>query len=508
MKIFTAADTRAAEQATVERGLSWLRLMENAGSAVSAAIRNHFELQDKTVMILCGQGGNGGDGFVVARKLRETGARVFVILTAGEPRHENAHENYIRALELHIPILDFVRDPASCMARMKESALLVDGIFGFGFHGSAEGVQRSVIMAVNQLRKPVVAIDLPSGVLCDTGGVEGEAIRAALTVTFSTLKPCHVLSPASDYCGRVEVASIGMPDRVLEEIPGFLETVESKQVDIVCRKRPGNAHKGDFGKPLLICGSYGMAGAAAMATKAALRSGAGVVTTALPDGIYPIVAGKIDEAVFCPLPMGSDGTLALEAWDRLEGRLLGATSILIGPGLGRSNSVTRLVARALARATCPVILDADGINAMEGRIELIRACKAPVILTPHSGEMARLLGCSVGEVEGDRLAAVHRAARMTDAVVILKGHRTLIAQGEKVWMNTTGNPGMATGGSGDVLAGMLAAFAGRGILPATSACAAVYYHGLAGDFAAAALTETAMLPGDLLQFLPKAFGAK
>ncbi|MGI6270196.1 MAG: NAD(P)H-hydrate dehydratase [Candidatus Howiella sp.] len=506
MKILTGGLTRQAEERAVALGMEWLRLMENAGSAAAAILKKQYAPEKLRVCVLCGRGGNGGDGLVIARKLREAGAAVTVVLTSGTPTHPSALENFGRASALGIPMYDYAGSTAACLDAMREAALLVDAIFGIGFHGAPAGAEAAVIGFANSLKVPIAAVDLPSGAACDTGRVEGVCIRADLTVTFSTLKPCHVTYPAAGFCGRVVPVGIGMPDRVFEGLDAGVDTIDRVSVEGVCAPRRADAHKGDFGTPLLVCGSYGMAGAAGMAVKAALRSGAGIVQAAVPKSIYPILAQGLYEPVFLPLEEDGNGRISFYALAALKERVQTASALLLGPGLSRGGDVARVVRELLRFADCPVVLDADGINALAGRIDMIEDAKAQVVLTPHPGEMARLLGRRTAEVQADRVGTAVAAAKRSGAVILLKGARTVVATPDgRAYVNLTGNPGMATGGSGDALAGMLTAFLGRGIDPSLAARAAVYFHGAAGDLAAAELTETAMLPTDLIDRLPFVF---
>ena len=505
MKILTSDLTRRAEERAVALGMEWLRLMENAGSAAATVIKKQYPPEGLRVCILCGRGGNGGDGLVIARKLREAGAAVTVVLTSGTPIHSNALENFRRAAAIGIPVYDYAGATAACLDAMREAALLVDAIFGTGFHGAPSGSEAAVIGFANSLQTPRVSVDLPSGAGCDTGRVEGDCICADLTIALSTLKPCHILFPAAGYCGRVQPVGIGMPDRVFDGLDSGMETIDRETVAVVCAPRRLDAHKGSFGSPLLVCGSRGMAGAAGMAARAALRSGAGVVRLAVPKSLYPILAQGLYEPIFLPVEE-NDGRISFCALPALQEGVKDASALLIGPGLGRGGDVTKIVCELMRCADCPIVLDADGINALAGRIDMIEDAKAQVLLTPHPGEMARLLGCTTDEVQGDRTGTAIAAAKRSGAIVLLKGARTVVATPDgRAYINLTGNPGMATGGSGDVLAGMLAAFLGRGIEPSLAARAAVYFHGAAGDLAAAQLTETAMLPTDLIDRLPFVF---
>lgn len=512
LKILSASDTRSAEKKAVALGMDWLRLMENAGAATANFIRKNFETQNKSVCIVCGKGGNGGDGFVVARKLFSEGARVSVVLSSGRPVHGDAQENYRRDAELGIRIFNYADDTDICRELISYSDIVVDAVFGIGFHGAPSGDEEEVIHFINISQAAKISVDIPSGAECDSGHINGVCVAADFTVTFTSLKPCHVTFPAAQYCGKPVCVSIGLPDGALQERPDGengapgLYTTDFENIKSVFLPRKRNTHKGDYGSPLLVCGSYGMAGAAALSARAALRCGAGIVRLAVPDSIYPILAPMIPESVFTPLAETESGQICPDSLKQLTEHIKKADSLLIGPGLGRGNEVKKTVCRVINEAKCPIVIDADGINAIADCIDIIEKAEKGVVLTPHPGEMARLMKMTAAEVEADRPDVALELAQSTGAVVVLKGAYTIVAEpAGKVYVNLTGCAGMAAGGSGDVLAGMIAAFLARGFPASFSARAAVYLHGAAGELAAEELSETSMLPGDIIDCLPLLF---
>ncbi len=502
MKILTCREMRLVEAAAVADGLDYLRLMENAGSAAARVIRTRMPLEGKSAVILCGRGNNGGDGFVIARKLMEEGAAVTAILVCGEPAGLEAGEMLSRIRRADIAILSLETEPYVASSAVKEADLVVDAVYGIGFHGTLPDHLRPLFRLVNGGRCLTVSIDVPSGLNADTGVYDQDAVQADLTITFTAMKPGLLNGPATALCGQVEVAAIGIDERLVDQYAGGQTIIDWGMVKACFSPRPADSHKGTFGRLTALCGSYGMAGAAALAVKAAQRSGAGLVTLALPRSVYPIAAGMLPEAVFLPLPETPDGRVALSARTTLREAARSATALLVGCGLGGGDEVREVVRDLLESAECPLVLDADGINAVAGHIHIGKTARAPLVLTPHPGEMARLLGCSIPEVQRDRLETARRFAEQEGVILVLKGHQTVIAApGRSLMVNMTGNPGMATAGSGDVLAGMIASLIAQGMEPFHAAMCGVHLHGLAGDRAAARLSQHAMLPSDMVEEL-------
>jgi NAD(P)H-hydrate epimerase len=352
---------------------------------------------------------------------------------------------------------------------------------------------------MNRCAVPVVSCDIASGVDADTGVVLGDAVRADVTVTFSMAKPGQLVPPGLEMTGELIVADIGIPPEAQQSQPVLGELTDESAVRGLLPKRARNAHKGDFGKLLLVCGSRGLTGAAALAARAALRSGAGLVSLGVPASVYPILAAKLDEAMVFPLPDDADGKLCDAALPELLRRLESSTACLIGPGLGRSEQVGRVVTELVSRSRVPLVVDADGINALAQHMDVLRGASCPVVLTPHDGEFARL----GGDLTAGRFAAARQLSAQTGAVVLLKGNRTVIAQGDRLAVNSTGNPGMATGGSGDVLSGVIVSLLGQGLPAFEAAQAGAWLHGAAGDRAAAELGQYGLLPSDLIGMLPR-----
>lgn len=502
MKVLTSREMKQLEAAAVADGLDYLRLMENAGSAAARIIRSRYETAQRDITVLCGRGNNGGDGFVIARKLLEEGARVTVVLVCGQPTGLEAQEMLNRIRRTAVTILSLETEPYVASSAVRDADLLVDAVYGIGYHGELPDHLRALFRQVNASGAPTVAVDVPSGLDADSGGSDADALAADCTVTFTAMKPGLLSGRAASLYGQVEVVSIGIEAALIDRFSSEQTIIDLAMVKNCIVPRAADSHKGIFGHLLAVCGSRGMAGAAMLAAKAALRCGAGLVTAALPVSLYPVAAPALPEALFLPLPENADGTLSLRARTPLRERLVRATALLVGCGLGQGEEVRGVTADLLEQADCPVVLDADGINAVAGHIDVLKTVHAPLILTPHPGEMARLLGCSTAEVQNNRAEAARTFAEDNDAVLVLKGYKTVIAApGRSLLVNMTGNPGMATGGSGDVLAGMIASLAAQGLPPFEAAMCGVYLHGLAGDRAAARLSQHAMLPTDMLEEL-------
>ncbi len=500
MKKATAEDMRRIETLAVDRGDSFLSLMERAGQASAEWILREWldvrtaEGLETRVTVVCGKGNNGGDGFVIARRLAVF-ADVTVVLAAGKPATDVAAENFSRLPTNALTVLDYAAEPYLCSAAVRQADMLIDCVYGIGFHGDLSTGLVPLFRQMNAATGYKIAVDMPSGVNADDGSACEEAFVADVTLTFTALK--EGLNDVQS--GSVQLLDIGISPDVVRQVLG--QKVITKEMVRACfAPRPLDSHKGTFGRVLLVAGSYGMAGAAILAAKAALRSGAGLVTVATVRSIYPIVAAAVPEATFLPLDEDENGCISSEAVESIVRRAQSVDAVVLGCGLGCSVAVTQLFLQLRRRSTCPLILDADGINAVKPHMLVEETAFAPLILTPHPGEMARLLDCSIDEVQCHREEIARRFVDDYGVVLALKGYHTLIAAPARPLMqNETGNPGMATGGSGDVLAGLIGGLAAQGIDLYFAAMCGVYIHGVAGDRAAARLSQHAMLPSDILE---------
>jgi hydroxyethylthiazole kinase-like uncharacterized protein yjeF len=511
MHVLTAAEMRACDSRTVEQhGATWTSLMENAGSAVARFVLLQFPVALRCT-VLCGKGNNGGDGLVAARHLHAGGKEVrVVLLAAAEKLQDEARSAYEQLPEsLKQSALQVLTEEDAAGSSLQEcfaaTDLFVDAILGTGFHPPLRGVAVALREKVATLSAPVVSVDLPSGWDADSKAMDSaDAFRSSAVVTFTAPKLAHVFGALTR--GPVAVAPIGSPDAAIISTANLRWTGISKK--IIENRRAFDANKGRFGHVLVVGGSPGKAGAASMASLAAMRAGAGLVTAAVPASVAAIVAGFAPEAMTILLKESSEGGISLANIDdqRRQEMLRGISVLAIGPGIGRVAETAEFVRDLVDKTELPAVLDADGLNAFEGRTELLDGRKRPLVLTPHPGEMARLLGTSIADVERDRMSAARNFATQHHLTLVLKGWRTLVAHPDgSVAVNTSGNPAMAKGGSGDLLTGMVAALLAQ--FPNNIAEAvecAVWLHGTAADLFVRSHDEHTMLATDMLRHLSHA----
>jgi len=505
-------EMRLIDKKTIETvGIPGMVLMENAGSGVSRVVVEMLgtACAKKRVWIFCGIGNNGGDGLVVARQLAERGLRIKVILV-GDPSQfkGDALLNYRIAQRLGIEMVEAreQRDLVTLRLGLAGVDLVVDAIFGTGLQGAIEGEAADIVRMINNAEKPVVAVDIPSGFEGDTGMAPEVCIDAAVTATFGLPKLGLLLGMDNPPVGRLAVLDIGIPRGVVEQMQLRANWLQADVLQGLFIKRTATSHKGDYGHLLVVGGSTGYSGAPMLACEGALRSGVGLVTVAVPATLFQGLCGKSPEGMVRPLPDNASGCLVAEAADAVVRRLDEVSALVLGPGLSDHADTRGMLARLLPRLSVPTVFDADALNIISQDRHIWRLPELPSVMTPHPGEMARLLGISIAEVQASRVEVARQAASVFGAHIILKGHRTIVCcpQGE-VFINSNGNPGMATGGCGDVLAGMVGAFLARG-MEATLACnAAVFLHGLAADLAVQGCGEESMLPRDILGQIPMAF---
>jgi hydroxyethylthiazole kinase-like uncharacterized protein yjeF len=503
MRVLNTQQMREADRQTIDEiGIPDLVLMENAGRQAVAAMEAAFEdLAASKVAVLCGRGNNGGDGFVVARTLAQRGieAIVFLLGSVADVRGTaRTNLEILGRIGLTVVEITNAQEWELHFTEVSECDLVVDAIVGTGFHGQLTGLLETVVADVNGLGAPVVAIDLPTGVSADSHELEGEAIEASMTVTLAAPKIPLILPPADVYGGDLVIADIGIPAAVIEELEGpWLELLTRERMRELVPTRAAESHKGDFGRVLVIAGSFGKTGAAHLTALGALKSGAGLVTIATPRSCVPTIAAMMPEYMTEPLEETALGTVDFSAVDRvLE---MKADVIAMGPGLGQDPSTAAFVQAIVERAGVPLVLDADALNAFSGDPERLTGRDGvDVIITPHPGEMARLLNVPIEQVQSDRLEHAREFAAAHRVHVVLKGHRTVIAGPEsRAFVNLTGNAGMATGGTGDLLTGMIAAWFAQILDPEGACKLAVYLHGTAGDLAEADEGEGALLPTDI-----------
>ena len=481
MKVLTAVQIKKAEDNAVANGIfSYAQLMKNAGDAATKEILNRYSVIGKKICVLCGSGNNGGDGLVIAANLKNRGADVCLLTPIGFPNTDTA---------LHFK--DEVKNIAVIDDFYGDFDIVIDALFGIGLNRFLSEKIAELIEKINSYDCIKISVDLPSGVFCD-GGEVITAFRADLTLSFSSYKLCQLLPQTSKFCGETVVLDIGLP---LDDY-AYLTVDKPKKI-----KRPQNSHKGTFGTALLLCGSYGMCGAEILAARAALRSGVGIVKAIVCDKNYAAFTAAVPEAVTIPVETLPNG--AAHIYDRtILSALSSSSALLIGCGLGRTEEAKNTVLRTLEKSTIPIVIDADGINALVGGINIIRKVNSPVILTPHPAEMARLCDTTTENVESNRVKFAKRFAVENNVFLVLKGSNTIVATPNgKIFFNTTGNDGLATGGSGDVLSGMIVSRLAQGYDPLTALLNSVWIHGAVADELSKSTPTRAIIPSDIIEGL-------
>ncbi len=500
MRLVTPEQMRTLEELSDANGVGYEELMEQAGKNLFAVIMRQIEqLNRPRILFLCGNGNNGGDCFVAARHLAEQGVAVTVALVSGVPKTILAYSVY-KQMGKTVETLSSLKD---AFTALKTADIVVDGVYGTGFHGTLRPEIRALFEEAQ--KRFVIAVDVPSGGDAATGAAADGTMRCRMTVTFGACKFGMVQYPLKGCCGDVLVADIGIDESLFEQIEYPVEVVtETTIADFLPERRP-DAHKGQFGKLLCVTGSENMPGAAALSAQAALRCGVGLLRIATAPAAIAAIAARYHEPMFQRLRTDSAGFASFDNYEAILASAKYSSAMLIGCGLGVTEDTKKLVRTLIRTAPCPIILDADGINCVAGSIDILKEAKAGLILTPHAAEMARLLSCSPGEVQENRMYCASKLAKECGVTVVLKGAGTIIATPERAYVNATGNPGMSKGGSGDVLAGMIASFVAQGLTLDHAANFSVYLHGKAGDCAAAKLSEQAMLPSDIIDELPALF---
>ncbi len=507
MKVVTATTMQQLDQRTIsEFGIDGLTLMENAGRCCAELIEAEYGPLSRTIVVIAGKGNNGGDGYVIARILGEHGWKTRVIVLAR--REEIAGDARVNLDLLAPDRVTFATESSALLEEFKlmaEDVILVDAIFGTGLRNKATGLFVEAIEIINSTNNPVIAIDIPSGIDANNGLVLGSAIRANLTVTFALAKVGHVLYPGAEFTGKLIVVDIGIPAELTSGTDVF-EFLDIDSISPMLRRRELQSHKGSNGHVFIVAGSTGKTGAAAMAANSAVRAGAGLVTLAIPASLNPILEIKTTEAMTLSLPDNGNGFFGGDCQSVLEQASRDKSVIAIGPGVGMHPVTSKLVRDFLGSVRSPLIIDADGLNAIAVDMNILIARQNSILIfTPHPGEMARLSGLSTAEVESDRLGVAKAFAQKYNVHLILKGSRTVIASPDgSLAINGSGNPGMATGGMGDVLTGVLAALIAQGYSPEHSCRIGVFLHGYAADIVSREKGEIGMSAVDVQECLPYA----
>ncbi|MDW8141059.1 MAG: NAD(P)H-hydrate dehydratase [Candidatus Bipolaricaulota bacterium] len=510
MKVLTGAQMAELDRQAIEGlGIPSLVLMESAGRVVVEELCARFsDIARKKIVIVIGKGNNGGDGLVIARRLLDLGASVHVHALSNP-------KEFSGETRQQADILGKLGFPIQCYMKSKEmpklaqaianADIVIDGIFGTGFRGAARELAAEAIELMNLSSAFVCAIDIPSGVEADTGHVLGPAVCADLTVTFELPKLGLLLYPGRQYVGELVVRPIGYPSRLIDQYASMMTWVKASWVGERLPPRESYSHKGDYGKVLVVAGSRGYTGAAALTAEAALRAGAGLVYLAVPESLLPAMEAKLTEVIKLGLP-DADGALASSALPTILEMLDDKDVLVVGPGLGRHPQTVKTVQQLVAQASKPLVLDADGLNALGAEAEKLLAKRtAPTVLTPHPGELSRLISKGVIEIESDRVGVARETAKQLHSVLVLKGVPTVTATPDgEVFLNSTGNSGLASGGSGDVLTGCLGGLLAQGLDSMTASVCAVYVHGRAADLMKPDLGERGMIASDVLRALPQA----
>ncbi|PIE61397.1 MAG: bifunctional ADP-dependent NAD(P)H-hydrate dehydratase/NAD(P)H-hydrate epimerase [Desulfobacterales bacterium] len=514
MILVTAKQMQEMDRKTItEFGIPGLVLMENAGrGALETLVETFDPIESYRVAIISGRGNNGGDGFVIGRYLMEMGVAVsFILLSERDKVAGDAKINMelVEALLAEHPESRFLEVPdGETFDRLKPTILhhdlFVDAIFGTGLNADVRGFFKTVIQTLNQSQSPVFSVDIPSGLNADTGKVCGTAIEADATATFAFAKAGHVLYPGNVHTGALEIIDIGIPGHIaLGECPNLF-LPEKEDIAALMPKRPFNTHKGSAGHLLTLAGAPGKTGAAALCANAAVRAGAGLVTLGVPQGILGIMESLAVEPMAIGLPQGDAGELSEEGLQAIQTVMSGKQVLAMGPGLGTHSSTQALIRALVEHSDIPMVIDADALNCLTSTPDIFSVAKAPLILTPHPGEMARLTGTSPKDIQADRLNIAIEFSQQANVILVLKGAQTLTACPDGTcYICPTGNPGMASGGMGDVLTGMIAGYMAQGMAPEAAAVAGVFIHGFCGDLLAQT-SPVGFTASDMIKIIPNA----
>lgn len=508
MHLLRSEEMRRADRAAMkEYGISGLVLMENAGAALArqACIMLNDKPQGKRVLVFAGTGNNGGDGLVAARHLYNAGAdvRIFLFGDATSLSGDSAvNWQIVEKMEIKRQSILAEEDANVLKVALLSSQLIIDALYGTGFHGAIRGGAALAVRLMNESGQPVLAADIPSGVLADTGKVEGVAVRASQTLTFGAAKPGLFLMPGADYAGKITVADISLPQKLLRQQDADWQYLDQTFAMSLLPKRSLDTHKGDYGHVLIIGGSRRMPGAPILAARGAMAVGAGLVTVAAPQETLNALTVALPEAMGLPLPTDADGNITAAAAEKVLA-FAEKKTIVLGMGLGKAATTREFVYQLLPKVPQAAVVDADALTALSKGAKPTEDWKKTLIFTPHPGEMAQLMGSEAKKVQENRLSMVEEAARIYRGIVLLKGYRTLISDGAKrLYINGSGNPGMSVGGSGDVLSGIIGGLLAQGLPPMAAAGLGAWLHGAAGDKAAAALGEASMTALDIVKYFP------
>ncbi|MFH1860511.1 MAG: NAD(P)H-hydrate dehydratase [bacterium] len=504
MKVVTREQMQEIDQDTpLKYGLPGSILMENAGIQVFLSIKEYLrQVEGVKIAVLCGKGNNGGDGFVIARHLFNHGARIKIYLFAPEENIKgDALINLEAARQFGVPIqiIASIDELNAITLELKHSGLIVDTLLGTGLSGEVKGLFARIIDIINTLNVPVVAVDIPSGLDANTGMPLKHTVRAAMTVTFGLPKLGLVMPHGIEYTGKLIVANISLPPALLDQKSIRINLLTMEDIAPLIPHHPIDAHKGLCGKAFILAGSTGMTGAAALCSEAALRIGAGLVTLGIPESLNHIMEIKLTEIMTIPLPQTSLSAFSQQGYEKIMSFCENMDVVAIGPGIGRDKDTIELIKRLILQLKVPMVIDADALFAIAQQPDILKHKIAPAVITPHPGEMAYLLGCTTEDVINNRIDVARKFAEEHDTTVVLKGAKTIIADPlGNIWINPTGNQGMATAGCGDVLTGMISGLIAQGLSVSEAARLGVFLHGLAGDIKAEEKGTLSLIASDVL----------
>ncbi|MEA1968532.1 MAG: NAD(P)H-hydrate dehydratase [Thermodesulfobacteriota bacterium] len=515
MFLVTAEEIQKMDREAIESfGIPGQVLMENAGRGAFNMLTDLFcDIISKKVCIVAGRGNNGGDGFVIARYLMEMGVKTKIILLSTEDKvHGDARANLIllKKLEkefctkciIEIPDKDFFLKQKPLILHHD---IFVDAILGTGLKSNVKGLFKDVIETLNSTGKPIFSVDIPSGLNSDTGEECGVSIKAFATATFAFAKVGQILHPGDKFTGILKTIDIGIPNFIVHKKRPLIHLTEKKEIRSLFPPRESETHKGSFGHLFIIAGSAGKTGAAALCANAAMRCGTGLVTLGIPESLNIAVEPQVCEAMTLPLPEKEKGCLSELCFKAIKKAAVQKNAIALGPGMGTEQGTGELIKKIIREIDIPLIMDADALNCIADTPDILKEKKASVIVTPHPGEMARLCKKSVKEIQKNRIESAKNFAKEFDVVVILKGSKTITALPDgRIFINPTGNPGMASGGMGDVLTGMTAGLTAQGFSLKNAAIAGVYIHGLCGDILAEKKGPFGFLASDMVKTIPRA----
>ena len=503
MYVLTGEQMYKAECNAVNRGITFACLMENAGTACAEIFKDNFSVNEyKNVLVICGKGKNAGDGFVITRKLAEFGYFPKVALVYGEPKDDISKANFELLSKEQIAKTENIKE------LIGDCDAIVDAVFGTGFKGTLDETDSKIAILANKSEKPILSVDIPSGVNCDSGDIQGECFNATVTVAISAYKPIHIFKPNNSVCGKVVLVNIGMTqeDFSLEETTAFVMT--EKEVKKLLPARIPNSNKGTYGTALCACGSKTMPGAAKIASLGALKSGAGLVVTAFPESAYGAIAPSTLENILLPVE-DKNGYFRLNSADTILEKAKKSTAILMGCGIGANIDTKRFVNKILRECEIPMVLDADALNCISSNTYLLKKAKAPVVITPHPGEMSRLTGKTVEEITVNPVKIAEEFAKEYNCTVLLKGANSVVCSPteKRVYINTAGNTALSKGGSGDLLSGILVSLMAQGMSPYNAACVSSYILGKGAEILSEYSSERSITVGDIIAHLGTVFKA-